>query len=291
MKQFERIYIEITNVCNLSCSFCPPSVRDTKYMSVLDFKKIALQCEKLTDKVFLHVMGEPLGHPQLFYILEIIKKLDLKVEITTNGTLLTKEIKKLLFGHEIRQINFSLQVFEDNNLSDSLNYLGNILNFTKELHEINSQTYINLRLWNTDVESNYFFLDEIDRFYNTKINRRLEIGAIKSKRVWERVYLHFDQRFEWPNILNSQNENRGYCHGLINQLAILVDGTVVPCCLDKDGVINLGNCHQSTINNILLTNRAKEIRNGFINGLAKELLCKHCTYIRRFDNKLKLEKS
>jgi radical SAM protein with 4Fe4S-binding SPASM domain len=66
-------------------------------------------------------------------------------------------------------------------------------------------------------------------------------------------------------------------------MGILADGTVVPCCLDKEGVINLGNCSAKRIDHIMRSPRAKALRDGFKNGILVEDLCRKCTYIERFD--------
>lgn len=284
---FDRIYIEISNVCNLACSFCPPLARNKQIMSIDDFKRIIYDCAPHTKQVFLHLMGEPLIHPDFAAIINLCQDARTPVQITTNGTLLTQEMQKILSSPIIRQINFSLQCLEDNFPGeDPAIRIIPILDFCKDLHQENSDIYINFRFWNTDEIRNDRELDIIENYYQLKINRRTEKGAIKSKKIGDHLYLHFDTRFEWPTTLSQYCGDVGTCHGLNSQIAILADGRVVPCCLDKDGLMSLGNCLDTSLINILNSSRALAIRDGFKNGNLVEELCQHCRYISRFDKKV-----
>ena len=105
-KRFKRIYIEITNICNLNCSFCPPTNRKKEYMNIESFQKIISKMENYTDYIYLHIKGEPLMHPNLKEFLELCSN-KFFVNITTNATLL-KANKELLIDANIRQISISL---------------------------------------------------------------------------------------------------------------------------------------------------------------------------------------
>ena len=108
MKRFKRVYIEITNVCNLSCNFCPKTMRKAHSMDVDSFKKILDQVKPYTDYLYLHLKGEPLLHPNLPEFLDLCAEREFKVNITTNGTLLRKMKDKIIKKPSIRQINISL---------------------------------------------------------------------------------------------------------------------------------------------------------------------------------------
>jgi len=281
----KRIYIEISNICNVQCSFCPVVEKDKRRMSLEEFENTLLQALPLAQEVCLHLLGEPLAHPQFSEILDICHKHNAKVQLTTNGLMLERNKEVLLKSHSLRQINFSLQAFTDNfpnrNLED---YLRPIMNFTKELHHTSPFVYVNYRMWNQESQdsdnSNFFKL--IENFFNIKINPNIEIGAIKSKKIWNLLYLHFDSRFEWPSLELPLQGTQGRCNGVLQHVGIHADGTVVPCCLDKDAEINLGNCHQEKLGDILKNDRTKAMANGFSNGILVEKLCQHCSYINRF---------
>jgi radical SAM protein with 4Fe4S-binding SPASM domain len=280
-----RIYIEISNICNVQCSFCPVVERDKQIMSVNEFEDVIKQAAPLCKEVCLHLMGEPLAHPHFPEILSLCEKYNTKIQITTNGLLLRKYRDLLLASQALRQINFSLQAYVDNFPHKDLgDYLGPILSFSESLNEHRPDVYINLRLWNQDSNDadNSEIFDYIDNHFNISINRNVQVEAIKSKRIWNKLYLHFDSRFEWPSLDLEYQGEQGRCNGVVNHIGIQADGIVVPCCLDKEAIINLGNVKEATLVSILNNKRTTAMREGFNNGRLVEDLCKHCSYINRF---------
>ena len=104
----------------------------------------------------------------------------------------------------------------------------------------------------------------------------------KGLRIREKLFLEWGDRFEWPD---SEAEDYGCqmtCYGMRDHFGILCDGTVVPCCLDSDGVIRLGNIFEENLGEILNSPRAKAIKEGFEQRRAAEALCRRCGYARRF---------
>ena len=254
-------------------------------MSLDDFEIILKQVKPLAKEVCLHLMGEPLAHPKFLEILDICEKHKVLVQLTSNGLLINKYHQELLKRAFIRQINFSLQAFKDNFPNRPLkSYLEPILNFVQKSHIDRPDLYINFRMWNqsSEQEDNSDILNFIENFFNIKVNPNIEVGAIKSKRVWNKLYLHFDSRFEWPTLESPFQGTQGKCHGLIRHIGIHADGTVVPCCLDDKGIINLGNCLSTPLSEILDTERANRMREGFLNGVLVENLCQRCQFITRF---------
>lgn len=290
MKKYKKIYIEITNVCNLACDFCPQSKRKPEFMKIETFDKILAQIKPYTDYIYLHVKGEPLLHPEIDRILDLSYEKGLKVNITTNGTLINKAKDKLLTKQALRQINFSLHSIDGNKgFNGRDEYLNNIFSF---IHDAISKTnmIIALRLWNLDKErladiegkKNQELLDAIEQEFNLgfKIEEKvIPGGGIK---VSDRIYLNQDNKFQWPDLREIEDDGIGFCYGLRNQAAILVDGTVVPCCLDGEGVINLGNINNNDFSDIVNSERANTIFNGFSERKAVEELCRKCGYRKKF---------
>jgi radical SAM protein with 4Fe4S-binding SPASM domain len=282
---FKRINLEISNICNVQCSFCPVVEKDKKLMDLVEFEAILKQVVPLTEIVSLHLMGEPLAHPKFLEILEICEKYQAQIDITSNGILIKKYAMQLINSSCVRQVNFSLQAFKDNFPKRDIEpYLLPIFEFTKMANEFRPALYINYRLWNQDSNAadNEEIYTKIETYFGIEINRNLELGAIKSKRIWNRLYLHFDSRFEWPSFSLPHQGTRGRCHGTVNHIGIHADGTVVPCCLDKDAVINLGNAKEQALNDILNSERFTMMRDGFLKGVLVEDFCQHCTFINRF---------
>lgn len=281
----DRIYIEISNLCNVQCSFCPVVEMDKKIMSLGEFESILIQANPLTKEVCLHLMGEPLAHPQFKEILKICEKHKTLVQLTTNGLLLEKYKDVLLETKIIRQINFSLQAFKDNFPHKPLeSYLLPLLKFAEVATAKREELYLNFRLWNQESEDsdNEEIYSYIERYLGISINRGIEVGAIKSKKIWNKLYLHFDSRFEWPSLDLPHQGEQGRCHGLLKHVAIHSNGDVSPCCLDKEAIINLGNTHKSPLTSILDSKRATKMREGFLNNKLCEELCQKCSYINRF---------
>lgn len=281
---FKRIYLEISNICNVQCSFCPIVERNKLKMSLQEIENIFHKVEAYTNEVCLHLMGEPTAYSELPEVLKLAESFDFKINLTTNGLLIKRYKDVFLESKSLRQVNFSLQAYKDNFPHKELTlYLNPIFNFVEKAMTQRPELYINFRLWNIGANiENDEILNAVEEKFNLTINREVDVGFKKSKNLLGRLYLHFDSRFEWPNITGEILSEQGRCHGLKSHIGIHADGTVVPCCLDKEAVINLGNIHKDNIQNILSSPMAMEIKHGFENGRLVHDLCKRCDYVSRF---------
>ena len=277
MKRFKKVYIEITNICNLSCSFCSLSNRKNAEMGVASFEHIIKQIKPYTDYIYFHVKGEPLLHSELDGILEICDRENIRVNITTNGTLLKEKFNVLNSHSSLRQINVSLHSENDFN-----NYFEDVFEVCRLL---SNKTYISYRLWtlidgNLDEKSTGIVNKIISEYsLSTEIVDKLKND--KQIKIDINTYVNKDNLFEWP-YLNNDSYSEGYCYGLSNQIAILVDGTVVPCCLDSEGIINLGNIFIDEFAGIINSDRVNNIIEGFRNNKCSEELCRKCSFKNRF---------
>ena len=247
MKKFKKVYIEITNICNLSCNFCPKTSRKLKFMDKESFEHIVKSIKPYTDHVYFHLMGEPFLNKELEHFLEISKENQLKVNITTNGTLISEVKDILLNAPALRQVNISLHSFEANEEQIDFNeYINNIINFVKEATE-KTNIICSLRLWNLDTRYSASNNMNIDIF--ELLEQEFEINCdlkecLKEKNSFKlknNVYISMGEKFKWPSLKEEELGERAFCYGLRDQIGILVDGTVVPCCLDSEGSIPLGN--------------------------------------------------
>lgn len=276
-KRFKKIYIEITNKCNLNCTFCSPLKRELKEMSVEEFSLIISKIKSFTDYIYLHVKGEPLLHSHLDEILSICDKENIKVNITTNGTLL-KEKFNILNNHNcIRQLNISLH--SENNYK---NYFENVFDISKQLC---GKMFISFRLWTLDNlkldNKSTIIVDKIINSYNLSTDVVEKIKKDKSVKIFNNTFVNKDNLFDWPDINKELNIN-GMCYGLDTHIAILVNGDVVPCCLDANGDIVLGNIFKEDLDNILSSELVKNIIQGFKNNKSICKLCKNCNFRYRF---------
>lgn len=282
---FKKIYIEITNICNLKCKFCPETKRKKEYISIEDFEETIKKVHTYTNLVCLHVKGEPLLHPQLDKILKILEKYNLKANITTNGTLIKEKLEVLKNSNSVRQINFSIHSISQNSKLDK-EYLKNIFESVDKLKNI----IISYRLWNLQAikenDINNEIIKEIEDYYGIK-NLKEELIKNEFFKIKNNIFINQDTEFVWPNLENEQIIEKGRCLALKEQIAILVDGTVVPCCLDNNGDIPLGNLLEESLESILNSSKALVIKNNFENGKITCKLCKTCGFLKRLEDKRK----
>ena len=282
-KRFKRIYIEIINICNKNCKFCSPLLRPLRFMSVEEFEYILKEIKEYTDYIYLHVKGEPLLHPNLDKILELCEMYNIKVNITTNGTLLLEKTDILLKYNSVRQINVSLHSFDEN---DNENYIINILKATKKILA-NSPIYVNYRFWalknnklTKDMES---MIKEILNYFNLSSKLLSKIINSNNTTLKENLFLNKAELFDWPSLNHEFISNYGTCNGTKDHIAILCDGTVVPCCLDSDGIINLGNIYKTKLKYILDSDQFINFNSSLKNNILICELCQKCSYRKKFD--------
>lgn len=275
MKKFKKIYVEITSSCNLNCSFCQNNKRKKEEITLENFNHIIKEIKPYTDYIYLHVKGEPLLHSQLIDIIKIANKENIKVNITTNATLLLKQLPDLLKVN-VRQYNLSLHS-QNNNPK----YIEEILYCTDKLSE---KSYVSLRLWNmNDNTLNKKSTEIVEKIF---LHYNIPIQNISNKpnsiKISKNVYLDKEETFTWPTLDKQNIQSEGFCYGLTTHIGILVDGTVIPCCLDSEGIINLGNIYNESLKSILNSKRAKQIIEKFKQNKCEERLCKNCTYKNKF---------
>lgn len=261
-RKFQQIYLEITNICNLSCYFCRKDSRKKEFMDFESFKKYIELCSPFTDSFYLHLKGEPLIHPDIVKILDFLDELKIKTKITTNGTYLNKLGDELLRHQNIKHINISLQAISALKEEEIDDYLHNLLAFT---NKINNQ-YIHLRNWiNSDTIFNY-----VSKIYP---NLKNEDNYLINNHL---IY-HLSTPFVWPNDEEKIQDNTP-CLGGKMQLGVLVNGDVVLCCLDDEGKTKIGNLNNETLDEILQS----EIYHLSIDKMPYFALCKKCRFRIRF---------
>ena len=276
-----RIYIEITNRCNLACDFCHGTKRPWGTMPPEDFRRIAEKLRGETSYLYLHVLGEPLLHPQLKELLAIAGELGFRVCLVTHGTLLHKRREELLAAKSLHKVSVSLHSFEGNGGAGDLPaYLQQVWDVCLPLSE--RGVLCALRLWNIGGRDrrNGEVLDFLSRRLGGDV-LALPTDRRGNRRLAEHIFLEQAEKFDWPDP-EAPESGTEFCHGLRQQLAVLWDGTVVPCCLDGDGRMALGNLYTSSVEEILASPRAAAIREGFSRRQPSEELCRRCGYAARF---------
>ena len=222
MYQLKKVYLEITNVCNLRCDFCPGTRRPQGFLSPEDFSVLAQKLRPHTEYLYLHLMGEPLLHPQLPKLLDIAAGLGFQVNLTTNGTLLPQRASLLCQSPAVRKVSVSLHSFEGNEgQGQLLPYLDGCIAFARQAAQAGKRCA--LRLWNLDGETT-----QGANSCNDVILRRLEETFPRPwKEGWQgttlapRVYLEWGERFEWPDLNADDQGQSGFCQGLRDHVGLL----------------------------------------------------------------------
>ena len=279
---YSRVYVEIINTCNMKCSFCHGTKRASRIMTIDEFTQIVEKLRGVTEYLYLHVLGEPLTHTMLPTFIEYATSKGFKVAITTNGTLLPRHGESLIRSG-VYKVNISLHSFEQYGMPDAQkNYISSCIKFADEASR--RGVLCILRLWN-DISEENSIEEKLNEYTLTLLHEYFgddwKIGS-RGARIRNKLHLEYGERFEWPDAGSPDLGERVFCHGLSDHFGILCDGTVIPCCLDADGSIPLGNIFTTDIHSILNSNRSIAIKNGFAKKIASEELCRRCPYARRF---------
>lgn len=267
-----RCYLEITNVCNLDCVFCPKTARAKHTLTMEEFDTLTSQLNGEVKFLYFHLMGEPFLHAQLPQFVKMAKEKGFVPVLTTNGTLLSQRPDMLdALPHKIQ---ISLHSHEGNGKADLERYIDDVMTFAIEA--AHRRCVIVLRLWN-------------EGGHNSMNDTILNLIANHVPQPWTKrhdgwkladyLYIENDNMFEWPDLQHATyGEEEVFCYALRNQIGVLVDGRVVPCCLDHNGDISLGNLFDQSLEQILASPRAMAIYQGFTNHIAVESLCQRCGY-------------
>lgn len=273
---YSRVYVEITNICNMHCSFCHGHSRVPRQMTEAEYARVLEQLSGKTQYIYHHLMGEPLVHPLLPRFIQMATKAGFHPMLTTNGTLLERLGDTLLIAG-LHKVNISLHSFEEGQQNAHENYIRQVAAFAHKANQ--AGIIISLRLWNNGCDAG---------------RNRTALACLKENlpgqwtentrgyRIRDRLFLEWGERFAWPDQNAPDNGDCLYCHGLQDHFGILCDGTVVPCCLDSDGIIALGNVFKEELSDILAAPRAKAIAEGFRRRKAVEDLCRRCGYAQKF---------
>ena len=273
---YSRVYVEITNICNMNCSFCHGHSRAPRHMTESEYAHILHQLQGKTQYLYHHLMGEPLLHPLLPRFLQMAKAAGFKPMLTTNGTLLDR-CGDAIVTQGLHKVNISLHSFEGESREKHQEYIGKIASFAEKANQ--NGIIISLRLWNNgcDDGKNDTALEALRAMLPGQWTENT-----RGYRIRDGLFLEWGDRFAWPDREAEDQGSCVFCHGLKDHFGILSDGTVVPCCLDSDGIINLGNVFREDLTDILDSPRARAMVTGFRQRKATEDLCRRCGYARKF---------
>lgn len=267
-----RCYLEITNICNLNCVFCPKTTRAKHTLTLDEFDALITRLQGEVKFLYLHLMGEPFLHPLLPQFLLMAREKGFIPVLTTNGTLLS--LRTDLLDALPHKLQISLHSHEGNGKENIAQYINEVMTFATEA--AHRGCIVVLRLWN-------------EGGHNRMNETILQLIAQHLPEAWtpradgwkltDNLFIESDNMFEWPDLEHATyTEDDVFCYALRNQIGVLVDGTVVPCCLDHNGDLGLGNLYKHSLQHILASARAQALYQGFTHHTAIEPLCQRCGY-------------
>jgi len=271
----KKIYLEITNRCNLNCDFCIKNQRKITDINIDNYKYIIDKIKNNTKELYLHILGEPLLHKDINYFIDYATDNNLLVNITTNGYL----INNIKDNNNIHRLNISLHSYNEKYNISLDDYLNNIF---EVIDKIRNKTYVTLRLWVFGNNTKYI-LNYINNRYDMNIKNVLDNQKIK---ILSNLLIDTFHEFVWPDMNNNYYNEIGTCRGLVDHIGILSDGTIIPCCLDSKGIINLGNIYKDTLEDVFNKELVKEMREGFKMNYKCHELCRHCSFLDGTDKKI-----
>ncbi len=273
--KFNKIYIELSDVCGLECSFCPTVKGKRGIMNLELFYKIVSECRKYTNLIAFHILGDPLKLKNIKDYLLIADTFNIGVEITTSGVYLN-DFDLLLYS-PIKQVNISLDaIMEIKSKAFRDERLNKIFEFCRYKDSSSSNIFINLRIQNRNNDKSMELKEILKKEFNL-------LSLDSNTRVGRKIIIVFRDVFVWNTNENNTINTNGFCYGLISHFGVLSNGDVVPCCIDASGDIVLGNLNKNSLYDILHGSRAQYIRNGFKNGVIVEKKCINCNYRIKFN--------
>ena len=274
---YSRVYVEITNICNKSCSFCPGHERNPEMMNKEQFEVILERLEDVTKYIYYHLMGEPLLHPDLPCFIKMANQRGFLSAVTTNGSFIG-DVGDALIDAGVYKVNISVHSFEDEDSEGLEKYINSCVEFADKASR--AGVLVVFRLWNNGCDNgrNEYIVDLLKQRFCNDEWKESDRGA----RIRHKLHLEYGDRFSWPDMSAEEGDDRMFCYGLSDHFSVLCDGTVVPCCLDRNGELALGNAFEESIESILSGKKAKDISDGFKRHIAVEELCRKCGYARRF---------
>lgn len=267
----KRVYLEITNSCNLNCPFCTND-KGNGFLTLQEIDDYLNQIKPFCNYIYLHILGEPTLHSNFNEILDLLDKKAFSLQLVTNGTLLHK-YPNILTHKCLRKLSISIHSINNIDIDDK--YFETI---NKLIHE-NTNSYIELRFYdkeNLDTKLKDY-LNYLKHEFSFEITPKLNSYKLK-----QNTYVYFEELFKWPNINDPYLSDIGTCHGAIDMIAINSNSDVTICCLDPKAINSIGNLKKQTLNDILDSDVYKQYVLDFKDHKLTSKLCQKCSYRLRF---------
>lgn len=184
--RFIEANIEITNLCNFDCWFCPrrAMTREKGLMAYEKFEEMILNLNSANflKEIALAGIGEPTLHPDLIKMISFVKNnTPFKIVLTTNASKFADQsFVEDLFRTNVDKVTISLRTSNENELNLSLDftyekYIKSILNFVETKNKLNNETEIELSFFKETYYSKYILdINTRDFINNKRLNNFLK---------------------------------------------------------------------------------------------------------------------
>ncbi len=266
----KRVYLEITNACNLSCPFCTYK-KGNSFLTLEEIEDCLIQIRPFCDYIYLHILGEPLLHPDFEKTLDLLDSYGFKLQLVSNGTLLYK-YPDILKHSCLRKLSISLHSISNVDIDNK--YFKTIDRLIE-----NNDKVIELRFYDRDNLDDRLknYLLELEERYGCSDTKR-----INSYKLKDNLYIYFEKMFRWPYINDPIISKNGTCHGAIDMIAITSKLDVTICCLDPEAHNRIGNLKKDKLKDILESKEYLDYVESFRNHKLISKLCERCGYRLRF---------
>lgn len=310
--KLREAFLEITSRCNFRCRFCVhPQMRRPKMdMDANDAKRLIGQIAEsfAIDHLSLHLYGEPLLHDRVNELARYATQNRLNVNLTTNGAMLTKTKLKAFLDDNVWRIVLSIQHDEKDfgtrragKRWTAQSYFGHIAKLVQffidyksrhadcptrlEIHylltgdikpgvqliENDADVAKVLNWWGKRLPDHFKPESNPNPIEDQESGYRIQFGRD--------AYIRFKPAISFGNAVGEAAPDQcdnGYCFFPDSVLCILSDGNLVPCCIDFEGEMKMGNALESDIVTVWNGSRAREIRAAFERGEAPTDRCRQC---------------
>jgi MoaA/NifB/PqqE/SkfB family radical SAM enzyme len=273
-------WADVTSECNLKCIMCPQSrglkPRQAK-MPVEMFRSIIDDVRENHPLIKLYLSGEPLLHEGLFEMIEYAGAGGCRTMIHTNATALTKEMSERILASALTFLCFSF----DGCTPEIYERLRPPASFAQVSSNI--RQYLDLRRQcgggpHTAIE--IIRMRETEGLLTDFVQEWMAAGADD---------VHIVDCLTWHGLVDDRRigcrpDAAGYkpCAAPFQHGCILSDGTVVPCCLDVNGRMPLGNVAATRFRDIWAGNSYRRLRLEMLTGaFPPDSICAHCDNILR----------
>ena len=260
VKPLTSLIIEPTNTCNLRCSFCfvtEGMSREEGFMDFALFKKVIDDTPEL-EHLCMHNWGEPLLHKEIFEMFDYAHESGIKhIVMNTNGTLLTNNMIDKIIRSPLNIIRFSIdgsaETFKRVRGVELEKIEQNILKLKKEKDARRPDLSMGV-VFTVENETQ----EDVDEYIEH----------------WETIVDHVRTQ---PKLIQSPRkepcpEPFGKDYG---KLVVLWDGTVIPCCVDYNASLKLGNAYKERVRDLWYNSEIKALRNQHEKGNYPKV-CMNC---------------